>query len=367
MSEHSPRKPRTFSLDTDSKPPKVSKNKMAPNAAPKKRKPRTVAAKIELRPEDDMAAQRVEMNATQIQLAEQLTPPPPSASKKRFSWVKLFFGAFAALVSLAAGLWVDQLIRDLFSRQDWLGWLAVGLTCLIALAALAIIIREFVGFARMSKISHLRTLGQKASDENNLKLAKTTIKSLDTLYANRPETAHGRAELKLHCNEILDGRDLIHLVERDLLRPLDQKAKTLVMGSAKRVSVVTAVSPRALVDIGFVLVENTRLIRQIADLYGGRPGTIGFWRLARNVLTHLAITGTIAVGDGILQQVVGHGVAAKISSRLGEGIVNGMLTARIGVAAIDVCRPLAFSDQTRPGVKEFMAELMKTLPMNREK
>lgn len=367
MSEHSPRKPRTFSLDTDSKPSKVSKNKMAPKAAPKKRKPRAVTAKIELRAVDDMAAQRVEMNATQIQLAEQLTPPPPSGSKKRFSWTKLFFGAFAALVSLAAGLWVDQLIRDLFSHQDWLGWLAVGLTCLLALAALAIIIREIVGFARMAKISHLRTLGQKASDENNLKLAKTTIKSLDTLYANRPETAHGRAELKLHCNEILDGRDLIHLAERDLLRSLDQKAKTLVMGSAKRVSVVTAVSPRALVDIGFVLVENTRLIRQIADLYGGRPGTIGFWRLARNVLTHLAITGTIAVGDGILQQVIGHGVAAKISSRLGEGIVNGMLTARIGVAAIDVCRPLAFSDQTRPGVKEFMAELMKTLPMNREK
>jgi len=148
---------------------------------------------------------------------------------------------------------------------------------------------------------------------------------------------------------------------------LDQKAKTLVMGSARRVSIVTAVSPRALVDIGFVLVENIRLIRQIADLYGGRPGTFGFWRLARNVLAHLAVTGAIAVGDGLLQQIIGHGVAAKISSRLGEGIVNGLLTARIGIAAIDVCRPLSFSDQTRPGIKDFMGELLKSPPGNGDK
>ncbi len=130
------------------------------------------------------------------------------------------------------------------------------------------------------------------------------------------------------------------------------------MGSAKRVSVVTAVSPRALVDVSYVLIENMRLIRQIADLYGGRPGTLGFWRLARNVVGHLAVTGSIAVGDGLVQQLVGHGVAAKISTRLGEGVVNGLLTARMGIAAIDVCRPLAFSDQNRPKVGDFMGELV---------
>jgi putative membrane protein len=141
--------------------------------------------------------------------------------------------------------------------------------------------------------------------------------------------------------------------------PLDQKARSMVMGSAKRVSVVTAVSPRALVDIGFVLFENMRLIRQLAELYGGRPGTLGFWRLARNVVGHLAITGSIAVGDGLIQQVVGHGLASKLSSRLGEGVVNGLLTARIGIAAIDVCRPLPFSEETRPTIGDFMSELTR--------
>jgi len=370
MKKPSIRKPRTFDLDTEASSQKTlqsNSEKTAKKPARKKRKPRAFSTSIEMRSTDDSAAQRIDIDELPDQFAEQLTPPVPQNSSQHFGWSKLFFGTLAALISLAAGLWFDQLIRDLFARQDWLGWLAVGLTGLLIFAGVAIIIREFLGFARMAKVSHLRAQGDRATNENELNLAKMTVVSLDALYANRPETAHGRAVLMQHTDEVLDGRDLIHLAERDLLRPLDQKAKTLVMGSARRVSIVTAVSPRALVDIGFVLVENIRLIRQIADLYGGRPGTFGFWRLARNVLAHLAVTGAIAVGDGLLQQIIGHGVAAKISSRLGEGIVNGLLTARIGIAAIDVCRPLSFSDQTRPGIKDFMGELLKSPPGNGDK
>ncbi len=49
----------------------------------------------------------------------------------------------------------------------------------------------------------------------------------------------------------------------------------MIANAARRVSVVTAVSPRALVDIGYVLFEAARLIRMLAFLYGGRPGFFG--------------------------------------------------------------------------------------------
>jgi putative membrane protein len=99
--------------------------------------------------------------------------------------------------------------------------------------------------------------------------------------------------------------------------------------AAQRVSVVTAVSPRALIDVLFVFVAAMRLIRQLARLYGGRPGTLGMISLLRHVIGHLAITGGMAVGDSLVQQVLGHGIAAKLSQRLGEGVLNGLLTARL--------------------------------------
>ncbi len=292
-------------------------------------------------------------------LVAELTPPPPPARRKGFSWGGMLLAALGGIASLAIGLAVDQLIRDLFERNTWLGYVAAGLAALAVLAAVALTLRELLGIFRLRAIARLREDASEANRRDDPRRAKAVLKELVSLYASKPETAHGRRALTSHMGEIIDGSDLIALAERDLLAPLDTVARTMVMESAKRVSIVTAVSPRAIVDLAFVLSENMRLIRRLSQHYGGRPGTLGFWRLARDVLTHLAATGAIALGDGIVQQLIGHGLAARLSARLGEGVVNGLLTARIGVAAMDVCRPAPFIHQRRPGVSDFLSELVR--------
>ncbi|TGS55571.1 TIGR01620 family protein, partial [Mesorhizobium sp. M1D.F.Ca.ET.183.01.1.1] len=68
---------------------------------------------------------------------QQAAPPPATGPRKRSLLARLFFGAFGVLVSLAVGLWTDRLIRDLFARAEWLGWLAAG-TAAIALLSLLV-------------------------------------------------------------------------------------------------------------------------------------------------------------------------------------------------------------------------------------
>jgi putative membrane protein len=264
----------------------------------------------------------------------------------------------SGLVSLAVGLAVDSLIRDLFARTDWLGWLGVALAALAALGLLGLVVREIAGLMRLGRIDHLRDGLQSAADADDAKAATAGLKELLTLYKDRPETAQGRKALAGHMREVIDGRDLVKLAERDLLGPLDLEARRIVMNSAKRVSIITAVSPRALVDLLAVLFENLRTIRRLSALYGGRPGTLGFLRLAKQVMAHLAVTGGMAAGDSLASQVLGHGLAARLSARLGEGVVNGLLTARIGIAAIAVCRPAPFVAGTGPTISDFMGELV---------
>jgi putative membrane protein len=81
-------------------------------------------------------------------------------------------------------------------------------------------------------------------------------------------------------------------------------------------------------------------------------------RLMRHAASHLALTGGIAAGDSIIQQLVGHGVSAKLSARLGEGVLNGLLTARLGLAAIEVIRPLPFAALKQPSLSDLAGSLL---------
>jgi len=270
---------------------------------------------------------------------------------------RLFFGALGSLVSLAVWLWIDQLVRDLFARAEWLGWLAAGLAALAALSLVVILIREFLAIARLAEVEKLQRRALDAVARDDPKAARALVDELSAFVAAKPETAAGRRSLDALRGEIIDGGNLVRLAETEILTPLDARAKTMILEAAKRVSLVTAVSPRALVDVAYVVFEAGRLIRRLSELYGGRPGTLGFFRLARGVLAHLAVTGSIAVGDSFVQQIVGHGLAAKLSAKLGEGVVNGMMTARIGIAAMETARPLPFIAVKRPGLGDFLSAL----------
>ena len=148
------------------------------------------------------------------------------------------------------------------------------------------------------------------------------------------------------------------------MTPLDARARSLTAASARRVALVTAVSPRALIDVAFVIWESVRLGGAIARLYGARPGLWGSVRLMGAILSHLAVTGGLVLTDGVVEQLVGQGLAARLSQRLGEGVVNGLMTVRVGIAAMRVVRPLPFTAQAQPIVKDFLPELVNVLKTN---
>jgi hypothetical protein len=114
-----------------------------------------------------------------------------------------------------------------------------------------------------------------------------------------------------------------------------------------------------LIDVLFVFVAAAALIRQLRASTGARPGALGMIRLSapghRAPGDHWRHGG----GDSLIQQVLGHGIAAKLSQRLGEGVLNGLLTARLGLAAIDVTRPLPFTALPRPALADLAKDLLR--------
>lgn len=282
----------------------------------------------------------------------------PMGEKRRAPWLAILISALSGLLLMGLGLAVENLIVDLFAVAPWLGWVALGLAILAVLAFLAIIGREAAGIWREQKIESLREAAIDALAVKDHKAAKGIVSDLLSLYGGRASAAQGSTRLRGLTDEIIDADDRLAIAERELLAPLDIQAKRAIAGAAKQVSLVTAVSPRAIVDVAFVIFAAVRLLRTLSRIYGGRPGFLGFLRLAKAAFNHLAVTGGVAVGDSLMQQVLGLGLAARISAKLGEGVLNGLMTARFGLAALSVCRPLPFIREEAPKIGDVAGELI---------
>ncbi len=286
-------------------------------------------------------------------------PIIPHRSSKRFRWGLILLSALATLFSLWAGLAITTLVEDFFARSPLLGWAALGVAGLAGFAALAIIFREIWGLARLDRIEHIQVVSARAINLDESEAASQTISQLTSLYAGRHETNWGMTAFTGHANDIMDPSDRVKLFDRLVLKSLDEESHRIIARRARRVTLLTTVTPVAALDILFVAAQNLAMLRELAELYGGRPSTLSTLKLARMVVSHLAVTGGLALSDNLIQHVVGKGVLGRLSARFGEGAVNGIMTSRIGLATRDVCRPIPQADSRKESLGSLLRELVK--------
>src|SRR5690606_11201144 len=116
------------------------------------RHPRAVTDLEQLILEKDVFALSAEEEAE----LEALDPAYEPVPRRGWSLSRILFGALGILVSFAVAIWVEDLIRALFTRADWLGWTAFGVAMVALLAFIAIIIRELAALRRLTSVQHLR-------------------------------------------------------------------------------------------------------------------------------------------------------------------------------------------------------------------
>lgn len=283
------------------------------------------------------------------------------AARPRSRLGRFFWSSAAALVGFMASVATWRFVEGLLATHPLLGWIAAVLTGLFVLAAVLVALREAAAWARLSRLDRVHRAALAAAASGDLAAAGRVVDGLLALYAAREDTAWGRARLAERRGDVFDADALLHLAEAELMAPLDRAARREIEAAARQVATVTAFVPLALADVAAALTVNLRMIRRIAEVYGGRAGAIGGWRLLRTVLTHLVATGAVAVGDDLIQSVAGGGLLSKLSRRFGEGVVNGALTARVGVAAIEVCRPLPFAVLPKPRVTNLVSRALAGL------
>ncbi len=284
---------------------------------------------------------------------------PTPAPTKGASIGGIFLSAVTALAGLALTVSFANFVSSALARDDWVGWTATSLLIVVIASGGVIILRELIGLIRLRRLKRLKADAEAALRTQDTALERKVVTALAGTFRGRRELAWNLARLRDHVGDVRDPGDLLRLADRELMVPLDAAARRLILLSAKRVSVVTAMSPMVWVAMLYVAVENLRLLRGLATLYGGRPGGLGALRLARMVVTHIVATGGVAMTDDLIGQFLGQDLLRRLSRRLGEGVFNGALTARIGTAAIEVTRPIPFLDAEPIRVRDLIPELLR--------
>lgn len=287
-----------------------------------------------------------------MQIATRLAARPTSGL------TRFFWRSAVALLGFLASVAAWNFVTGLFAANPVLGWLGTALIGAFLLAALLMAGRELAAFARLRRLDGVHRRVGAAAASGDLGQARAAATQLSALYAARPELDWSRARLAERTGDAFDAENLLGLAERELMGPLDAAARLEVEAAARTVATVTALVPLALADVFAALAANLRMIRRIAEIYGGRAGSFGSLRLARTVMTHLVATGAVAAGDDLIETMAGGGLLSKLSRRFGEGVVNGALTARVGIAAIEVCRPMPFAALPKPRVTNLVSRAL---------
>jgi putative membrane protein len=261
--------------------------------------------------------------------------------------------AIGSFLTFVLGVAAWDFVTGLLLRDSLLGWVAFVLTGAAVLALVLLAVREAAGFFRQGRVDRLRAAVMDAG--HDLPAARKATGDVVAIYARRADLAWARARLTDRTREMLDADALIAATEAELMAPLDEAARREIEGAARQVALVTALVPLALADVAMALYANLRMVRRLAELYGGRAGGLATLTLMRRVMTHLVATGAIALTDDMIGSVAGGGLLSKISRRFGEGVVNAALTARVGVAAMEVCRPMPFAVLKKPAVTNLVS------------
>lgn len=285
---------------------------------------------------------------------------PPRARRRA---LRVFAAAATAFVLAVLAVEAVSYTVALFERHAALGAVLGALAALAVASGVLAIGSEVVALRRQLKslqeVAALRDeaacllKGSAAAGQSGLLTARILGR-----YADRPELADGVARFKMTATTAHADREVLSLLARDVLQPLDRQAYGIVSRAARDAGIGVLLSPAGLLDALLVIWRTSRMIRDVALVYGFRPSRIGRFALTRRVLENAAMAGAVEYLGDLLTAHIGAGVAGRVSSKVGQGAFTALRTARLGLIAIEACRPIPFTDADRAGLASLRNEIL---------
>ncbi|WP_437612872.1 YcjF family protein [Erwinia sp. V71] len=278
---------------------------------------------------------------------------------KRSLWRKMV-GAGLGLFGVSVVAQGVQWIHNAWLAQDW-ATLGAGVAGgLIVAAGAGALTTEWRRLYKLRARAEERDTGRELLSSHALGQGREFCQKLARQAGlDQGHPALQRWQASLH--ETHNDREIVVLYAQLVQPVLDRQARREISRSAAESTLMIAVSPLALVDMAFIAWRNLRLVNRIAAIYGIELGYFSRLRLFRLVLLNIAFAGASELVREVGMDWVSQDIAARLSARAAQGIGVGLLTARLGIKAMELCRPLPWLEEDKPRLGDFRRELVVQL------
>lgn len=277
---------------------------------------------------------------------------------KRSFWRKLIgtaAGIFAVSVVAQLGIWIHQS----WITQDWTALGTASAGGLIVIAGAGSIVGEWRRLYKLRERAEERDFARELLHSHGMGKGKDFCEKLAKQSAlSTQHPAVQRWQGMLHDSH--NDREVVELYSQMVQPILDEQARKEISRCSAESAIMIAVSPLAIVDMAFIAWRNIRLINRIAVIYGIELGYYSRIRLFRMVLINIAFAGASELIREVGMDWLSQDITARLSTRAAQGIGAGLLTARLGIKAMELCRPLPWIDN-KPRLADFRHQLIGQL------
>lgn len=276
---------------------------------------------------EDPSAPRLE---PAMPVAEALNDPPTFASG--------FTLALAGVAVLAIGLAALQtgnFVASQFDRALWLGWLTLAVAVAGFGLLLASVWRELRGLFGLNRVDHLR-----------LALASGDAQRIHAAARRWAATLPDAATLVPAIDAVNDPDAILALLRAGPAAAMRARSDVLGRTAAFQMAAGLAATPAPALAVLLIAWRGLRLVRQVASLYGMRPGFFGtLGLLRRTMLAAGLVAGSEAAINAAAHAVLSNPLLAHAFGEMaGAGVAarRMILLARATSAA---CSPVPPADE----------------------
>jgi len=266
---------------------------------------------------------------------------------------------FVGWLGIDAWLW----IASVFERSTALGWLAAAAVVAGVGGAGLVIGRELRDFLALRNVEAVQRRIAAGADVMRPADMQASLREVLAAIPRDRESVAAIETFQRKVQRHHTPAQQLELVSHTVLAAFDRRAEAIVRRASARAFGITAISPTAVTDALFFIATSVRMVREIARCYGHRPTTAATIHLLRRLMVEGGKLGAIDLAAATFTQHIAGAVVERVATSAAESMYAAQRMARLGLATMQLCRPVPFRPQEIPGItSHLIGNLLRGAP-----